>query len=57
MVKSVSSSEIQRINFGLLTEIMILPFLRNLDFLGSYINICGDQCTSYKHEVAYVWGQ
>ena len=37
-VKSVSSSEIQRINFGFLTEITILPFLRKLDFLGSYTN-------------------
>ena len=35
-VKFVSSSEIQRINFGFLTEITILPFLRKLDFLGSY---------------------
>ena len=35
-VKSVFSSEIHRINFGFLTEITILPFLRKLDFLGSY---------------------
>ena len=35
-VKSVSSSEIQRINSDFFTEIMILPFLRKLDFLGSY---------------------
>ena len=35
-VKSVSSSEIQRINFGFLTEITIFPFLRKLDFLESY---------------------
>ena len=35
-VKSVSSSEIKRINFRFFTEIMILPFLRKLDFLGSY---------------------
>ena len=39
MVKSVSSSKIQRINFGFLIEITILPFLRKLDFLGSYILI------------------
>ena len=36
-VKSVSSSEIQRINFRFLTEITIFPFLRKLDFLESYI--------------------
>ena len=36
-VKSVSLSEIQRINFGFLTEITILHFLKKLDFLGSYI--------------------
>ena len=43
-VKSVSSSEIQRINFGFsteitifVTEITILPFFQKLEFLGSYI--------------------
>ena len=43
MVKSVSSSEIKRINFGFLTEITIfiteitiLPFFQKLEFLGSY---------------------
>ena len=36
MVKSISSSEIQRINFRILIKITILPFLRKLDFLGSY---------------------
>ena len=35
-VKSVLSSEIQRINFGFLTEITILPFFQKLEFLGSY---------------------
>ena len=35
-VKSVSSSKIQIINFGFLTKITILPFLRKLDFFGSY---------------------
>ena len=35
-VKSVSSSEIQRKNLRFLTEITILPFLKKLDFLGSY---------------------
>ena len=35
-VKSVLSSEIQRIKFGFLTEITIFPFLRKLDFLESY---------------------
>ena len=40
-IKSVSSSEIQIINFGFLIEITILPFLRKLDFIGSYrITIC-----------------
>ena len=32
MVKSVLSSEIQRINFGFLIEITILPFLRKIGF-------------------------
>ena len=36
MVKSVSSSEIQRINIGFLTKITILPFFQKLEFLGSY---------------------
>ena len=43
-VKSVSSSEIKRINYGFLTEInnfiieiTILPFFLKLEFLGSYI--------------------
>ena len=35
-VKSVSSSEIQGINFIFLTEITILPFFHKLEFLGSY---------------------
>ena len=32
MVKSVSSFEIQRISFGFLTKITILPFLRKIGF-------------------------
>ena len=36
MVKFVSSSKIQRINFGFLSEITILPFFQKLEFLGSY---------------------
>ena len=43
-VKSVSSSEIQRINFRFLTEIKILPFLRKLNFLGSY-SVCSNMLT------------
>ena len=35
-VKSISSSEIQRINFGFLTKITILPFFQKLEYLGSY---------------------
>ena len=35
-VKSVSSSDIQRINFRFLTEITILSFFQKLEFLGSY---------------------
>ena len=35
-VKSVSSSEIQRINLRFLTEITILQFFQKLEFLGSY---------------------
>ena len=35
-VKSVSSSKIQIINFGFLTEITILPFFHKLEFLESY---------------------
>ena len=35
-MKSISSSKIQRINFRFLIEIAILPFLRKLDFPGSY---------------------
>ena len=44
-VKSVSSSEILRINYGFLTEInnfvieiTILPFFQKLEFLDSYIS-------------------
>ena len=47
MVKFVSSSEIQRINFRFLTEITILPFLRNLDFLGSYSSFLYTQSWPY----------
>ena len=36
-MKSISSSEIQRINSGFLTEITILPFFQKLEFLGSYM--------------------
>ena len=43
-VKLVLSSKIQRINFEFLTEIMIFPFLRKLDFLGSYT--LGQTCVS-----------
>ena len=36
-VKSVSSSEIWRLNFGFLIEITISHFFQKLEFLGSYI--------------------
>ena len=45
-VKSILSSKIQRINFGLfnrnysfVTLITILPFFQKLEFLGSYIQL------------------
>ena len=50
-VKFVSSSEIQRINFGFfnrnykfVTEITILPFFQKLEFLVSYTMCAGFAC-------------
>ena len=55
MVKSVSSSEIQRINYGFLIEInnfvieiTILPFFQKLEFLGSYILPSSKEISSQK---------